>query len=87
MCLQRMMADTEVVHYYARQMRKGFQEGWCERKQNKLNMQGVIKGVKCFRETNKMGTENRPEELEMKVDMGELWQNTVLIILWVEIRL
>lgn len=35
-------------------------------------MQGVIKGVKCFRETNKMGTENRPEELEMKVDMGEL---------------
>lgn len=39
-------------------------------KENKINIQGAVTGVKCFREVNR--TENRPEELEMKVDTEQL---------------
>ena len=60
-----MIAERRAVHYQAKQLRKDFQNNSVKEKKN--NMQNVVGGVKYFRRFNKMPTDNRSEELAMKV--------------------
>lgn len=49
-------------------------------KENRVNIQSPVRGVGCFRGVNRMRAENRPGELETKVDTEDLGENTVLNI-------